>query len=181
MYMLFNFCDGNVIYTRERSSRGNTIHCITYLALTQLFPVLVTSRFHIMKYTHYVAFCCISFKSLDFLFSHECVHMGQMDFISSIFVRLLFFFQIYLGIISLIRRYRCVVWSVPTVCAFYPESQTVETLRSACILMCCLLAFWDKHFNFWQSYNVHAQPGQCFLQSPLFCIQQKGALTRYRN
>ena len=53
----------------------NTKHCITYLALTQVFPVLV----HILKCTHYVAFC-----------SHGCVHMGHMDFISSIFVRLFF-------------------------------------------------------------------------------------------
>ena len=38
-----------------------------YLALTQLFHVLLTSRFHIVKYTHCVAlpaFCCISFRSL---------------------------------------------------------------------------------------------------------------------
>ena len=30
-----------------------------------------------MTYTHYVALCCISF-------SHECVHIGQMDFITCI-------------------------------------------------------------------------------------------------
>ena len=39
------------------------------LTVTQLFPVLLTSRFHIVKYTHYVAFCCISFKILSFLAS----------------------------------------------------------------------------------------------------------------
>ena len=42
----------------------NTKHCITYLALTQLFPVLVSHP----ECTHYVAFCCISFRSLSFLF-----------------------------------------------------------------------------------------------------------------
>ena len=46
---------------------NNTKHCITYLALTPLFPVLLTSRFQIVKYTHYVAFCCILFRSLSFL------------------------------------------------------------------------------------------------------------------
>ena len=40
----------------------NTKHCITYLALTQVFPVLV----HILKCTHYVAFCCISLRSVSF-------------------------------------------------------------------------------------------------------------------
>ena len=44
----------------------NTKHCITYLALTQLFPLLLTIRFHIMKYTQYVAFGCVSFRSLSF-------------------------------------------------------------------------------------------------------------------
>ena len=68
----------------------DTKHCITYLALTQLFPVLVTSWFHIVKYTHYVAFSCIYLGVFHFLFSHGCVHMGQMDFISTIFVRLFY-------------------------------------------------------------------------------------------
>ena len=40
-----------------------------YLALTQLFPVLLTSRFYMVKYTHYEGFCCISFRSLSFLAS----------------------------------------------------------------------------------------------------------------
>ena len=30
-------------------------------------------------------------------------------------------------------------------------------------------AFWDKQCNFWSVFNVHMQPGQCFLQSPIFC------------
>ena len=51
--------------------------------------------------------------------------MGQMDFISSIFVRFLFF-QNCLGSISL---------RAPLFVIFYPDSQTVETLRSACIFM----------------------------------------------
>ena len=38
---------------------------------------------------------------------------------------------------------------IPTVCAFYPDSQTVETLRSACIFMCRLvmLFLFKKHFG----------------------------------
>ena len=57
-------------------------------ALAQLFPVLIS---HPEKYTlgsillHYI------YES-HFFFSHGCVHMGQMDFISSIFAR--FFFKI---------------------------------------------------------------------------------------
>ena len=30
-------------------------------------------------------------------------------------------------------------------------------------------AFWDNQCYFWPGFNVHVQPGQCFLQSPLFC------------
>ena len=54
---------------------------------------------------------------------------------------------------------------------FYPDSQTVETLRSACIFMWRLFqkAFWDNQCYFWPGFNVRVQPGQCFLQSPLFC------------
>ena len=85
------FCVGYGIYTREQSSRvyfiTNTEHCITYLALTQRIPVLV----HILKCTHNVVFCCISFRVSHFFFSHGCVYMGQMDFVSSIFVRFFFF------------------------------------------------------------------------------------------
>ena len=58
--------------------------------------------------------------------------MGQMDFIMSIVV--IFLFKNYLGSISVTTRYRCIGY-VPTVCTFYPDSQTVETLRSACIFM----------------------------------------------
>ena len=57
----------------------NTKHCITYLALTQLFPMLVS---HPEMYTlcsnillHFVEESFISF------FSHGRDHMGQMDFI----------------------------------------------------------------------------------------------------
>ena len=63
--------------------------------------------------------------------------MGQMDFISSIFVR--FFFSKLSGkhfIDHTLQMYRLIN---PTVCAFYPDSQTVETLRSACIFMCGLV------------------------------------------
>ena len=48
----------------------NTKHCITDLALTQLFPVLVTSRFHIVKYPHYVAFAAFHLGVCHFFFSH---------------------------------------------------------------------------------------------------------------
>ena len=78
--------------------------------------------------------------------------MGQMDFISSIFVN--FFFQNYLGKIALITRYIGRGWSIVTACAFYPDSQTVETLRSAlyscAVWSCCLCqkAFQDKQCNF---------------------------------
>ena len=34
----------------------NTKNCITYLALTQLFPVLLTHRSHNVKYTYYVVY-----------------------------------------------------------------------------------------------------------------------------
>ena len=44
------------------------------------------------------------------------IYMGQMDFISSTFVR--FFCQNYLGSISLITRYTCICGSVHTACAF---------------------------------------------------------------
>ena len=37
--------------------------------------------------------CCILFRSLSFLFSHECVHVGHMNLISSIFVRFVFNFS----------------------------------------------------------------------------------------
>ena len=60
---------------------------ITYFALTQLFPVLVTDRFPIVKYTRCGAFSAFHLGVCRFLFSHGCVHIGQMDFISSIFAR----------------------------------------------------------------------------------------------
>ena len=49
-----------------------TKHFKTYLALTQRCLVLLTPRLHIVTYTHYVAFCCISIRSMSFLFSHRC-------------------------------------------------------------------------------------------------------------
>ena len=60
------FCVGNGIYTRERSVYfiNNTKHCITYLALTPLFPVLIS---HPEMYTlcsvllHFVQESLISF------------------------------------------------------------------------------------------------------------------------
>ena len=143
----------------------------------------LTSGVHIVKYTQDVAFCCISFRSLSFLLSHECVHMGPMDCISSIFVR--FFFQNYLGIIdhwshvteisadqspllvhsTLIRKqwkhsdqraYLCVVWS--------------------CYMYLYQIAFWDKQCNFWPGYNIHVQPGQCFLTQPINNLRETSGL-----
>ena len=70
----------------------NTNHCIIYLTLTQLFPVLVTS------------FAAFNLGVYHCVFNHRCVHMGQTDFDQS-----------------------------P-----YPDSQTVDTLRPACIFMCRL-------------------------------------------
>ena len=93
-YRLFNFlCKLWKIYEEAVSSVYfiiNTKHCITYLALTQLFPVLVTSRFHIVKYTHYVAFAAFHLGVCHFFSSHGCVHMGQINFVSNIFVRFVF-------------------------------------------------------------------------------------------
>ena len=45
------FCVGYGIYTIN-----NAKHCITFLALSQPFPVLLTSRFHMVKYTHVAEF-----------------------------------------------------------------------------------------------------------------------------
>ena len=60
----------------------NTKYCINYLAQTQLFPVLVS---HPEMYTHYMHFAALRLGVFHFFFSHGGVHMGQMDFISSIF------------------------------------------------------------------------------------------------
>ena len=87
MYRLFNVLCWlwNIYEAAEHLSVYfiiNTKHCITYLALTQLFPVFVT---HHEIYTLCSIFC-ISFRSVSFRFSHGCVHMGLMDFISIIFI-----------------------------------------------------------------------------------------------
>ena len=93
--------------------------------------------------------------------------MGQMNFINSIFVR--FIFQNYLGSISLITRYRCTGWSVSSVCAFYPDSQTVETLRSACIFMCRLVMLpFKKRFGTSSVISDQASMYMCSLVS-VFC------------
>ena len=95
----------------------NTKHWITYTYPIEPWPSCFLCWFHILKCTHYVAFCYFLFWS-HFFFSYGCVRMGQMDVIRSIFVR--FFFQNCLGSISLITHYRCISWSVPTVCDFLP-------------------------------------------------------------
>ena len=71
--------------------------------------------------------------------------MGQMDFIS-------IFFQNHLGITDhTVQLYMLIS---PHYLCILPDSQTVETLRSACIFMCRLFVFlyhialWDKQRNF---------------------------------
>ena len=81
----------------------NIKHCITYLALTQLFPVLLTYRHHIVKYTYYVVFCCISLRSMSFCFKPW---MGQIN--GFYWQHFFLFLQNNLGNISLITRYRCI-------------------------------------------------------------------------
>ena len=78
-----------------------------YLAFTQLCPVLLTSSLHIVKDAHYVAFCCIYLGVRNFCLSNDCVHVGLMDFISSIFFQI-FYVRNSLGNISLITGYRCI-------------------------------------------------------------------------
>ena len=46
----------------------DTKHCLTYLALTQLFPVFLTNWFHIVKYTHNVAFAAFNLGVTVFSF-----------------------------------------------------------------------------------------------------------------
>ena len=81
----------------------NTKHCITYLALTQLFPVLVS---HPEMYTvcsillHFVLEFCISFLTMDAFTWDKWILLAAF--------LLVFFFQNYLGSISLITRYRCI-------------------------------------------------------------------------
>ena len=72
---------------------------INLLTLTQLFPLLLTRRFHIVKYTSVVVFCCISFRSMSFLFQPRMRSDGTNDFISSIFM------GNYLGNISLLSYF----------------------------------------------------------------------------
>ena len=94
------FCAGYGLHTSVYFIT-NTKHCIINLALTQQLPVLVTSQCQIVKYTHCVVFCCISFRSLSFLIELWMRSHGTNAFV-------LDFFQSYLGIISLIIRYRCI-------------------------------------------------------------------------
>ena len=60
------FSVGYEIFTRSVYFLTNTKHCTTFLALAQLFPVLLTHRPHTVKYIYYVAFCCISFRNMSF-------------------------------------------------------------------------------------------------------------------
>ena len=127
--------------------KTNTKHCITYLALTQLFPVLVS---HPEMYT----LCSILLHFVEkshFFFIHGCVHMGQMDFISSIFVR--FIFQNYLGRISLNMLQMYILISPHCLCILSPISNSGDTQISVYIHVpfghaVFQKAFWDKQCNF---------------------------------
>ena len=90
---------------------------------------------------------------------------------------LLDFFKIIWNDWSLITRYRCIGWSVPTVCAFYLHLQTVETIRSQCIFMCRLINNLSLSNSILGQGSVISDRLQCtratwsvFLQSPIFCI-----------
>ena len=106
----------------------NTKHYKTYLALSQLFPVLLTHRPHIVKYTYYVVFCCISSRSIAMGAFRGDKWIYQQHFFHSL--------QNNLGNISLISRYRCICRSVPTVCAFNSDTQTVENRSDHRIYLC---------------------------------------------
>ena len=94
------FCVGNGIYIRGSRAPEclfHNSHKTLYNLLSTDPAVSCVAEAHVSHSdmcTH-VAFCCISFRS---------VHMGQMNIISSIFVR--YFFQTYHGCISLITCYR---------------------------------------------------------------------------
>ena len=177
MYRLFNVLCWFMEYIRGSGApecifSNKHKHCMTYLALIQLFPVLVS---HPEMYTLCSILLLFCLGVSHFFFSHGYLHMGQMDFISSIFVRL--FFQNYLGSISLITRYRCIGWSIPL---FVHSTLILKQWRhwdqhvySCAIWSCCLYqkAFRDKQCNFWPGFNVNVQPGQCFC-SRLFSVKQ---------
>ena len=68
------FCVGYGIYTREQ-----------IFQVYQLFPILLKCRLYIVKNTYHVVFAAFHLGVCHFTFSHGCVQMGQMNFISSIF------------------------------------------------------------------------------------------------
>ena len=90
-----------------------------------------------MKYTHLIAFCCISFRSVSFLFLSKDAFLWDKRILLTAFL-FDFFSQNYLGSISLITRYICMGGSVPIACAFYPEAQTVETHSGQRIYPCAV-------------------------------------------
>ena len=79
----------------------NTKHCKTYLAMTQLFPVLLTHRPHIMK----ISILCSILLHFIKEYSDGRVQRGQMDLSAAFFFHSL---QNNLGNISLITHYRCI-------------------------------------------------------------------------
>ena len=106
-------------------------------------------------------------------FQESLIYFLDLDAFTWILLAVFFLFQNYLGITDhTLQMYMLIS---PHCLCILPDSQTVETLRSACTFMCqlivCLyqIAFWDKQRNFWPGFNVHVQPGQCFLQSPIYC------------
>ena len=53
-----------------------TTQRITFLGLSKMFPVLLTSQFQILESTYYIALCCLLLKSLFFCLS-LCIPMGN--------------------------------------------------------------------------------------------------------
>ena len=92
--------------------------------------------------------------------------MGQMDFISSIFVRFIFSKLSRKHFVDhTLQMYRL----ISLLCAFYPDSQTVETLRSACIFMCRLVMLsFKKRFGTSSVISDQASMYMCSLVS-VFC------------
>ena len=76
------FCvDYGIFYYINVYFITTTKHYISYLSLTQPFPVLLTSRFHIVKYTHYVAFhlvVCHFFLAMGAFSSDKWILLAEL-------------------------------------------------------------------------------------------------------
>ena len=123
---------------------------------------------HIMK--HFAAF---RLGVSHFFFRSWCVHMGHMDFISSIFVR--FFFPKLSGehfIDHTLQMYRLISPYCLCILPWFSNSGDTQIsmyIHVPLVMLSFSKAFLDKQCNFWPGFNVHVQPGQCFLPWPLFC------------